>query len=105
VYNTILEKKTHIQINQENKWEAALSKHLNWKNIFGQIMNITIDTNHRSFQYKYLMHIVPNNEKLFKYCMMESSLWCFFAAQHQNPIYTFLGNARMFNCFGAKKTF
>jgi len=38
----------------------------NWKNIFGQIMNITIDTKLRSFQYKYLMHIVPNNEKLLK---------------------------------------
>jgi len=44
IYNTILKKKTNIQTNQENKWEATLSSSFNWKIIFGQIMNITIDT-------------------------------------------------------------
>ena len=58
IYSTILEKKIHPQTNQENKWEAAISTNLNWKNIFGQIMKITIDTKLRSFQYKYLMHTV-----------------------------------------------
>jgi len=35
VYNAILKKKTNIQINQENKWEATMSSSFNWKIIFG----------------------------------------------------------------------
>jgi len=38
---------------------------LKLENHIGQIMNIhfvTFDTKLRSFQYKYLMHIVPKNE-------------------------------------------
>jgi len=89
VYNTILEKKTHVQINQESKWEATLSTHLNWKNIFGQIINITIDTKLRSFQYKYIMPIVPNNEKLFKYGMIESSLFNFCSTSSESNIHLF----------------
>jgi len=89
IYNTILEKKTNIQINQENKWEATLSSSFNWKTIFGQIMKITIDAKLRSFQYKYLMHIVPNNEKLFKYGMIESSLCNFCSTQPESNIHLF----------------
>ena len=51
IYNAILKKKTNVQTNQENKWEATMSS-FNWKIIFDQIMNITIDTKLRSFQYK-----------------------------------------------------
>ena len=63
IYSTILEKKTNIQINQENKWEAKLSSSFNWKIIFGQIINITIDTKLRSFStniYCILCQIMKN---------------------------------------------
>jgi len=89
VYNAILKKKTNIQINQENKWEPTMSSSFNWKIIFGQIMNITIDTKLRSFHCKYLMHIVPNNEKLFKYGMIESSLCDFCCTLSESNIHLF----------------
>jgi len=73
--------------NQENKWEATLSSSFNWKTIFGQTMKITIDTKLRSFQYKYLMNIVPNNEKLFKYGMIESSLCDFCSTRPESNIH------------------
>ena len=52
-------------------------------------MNITIDTKLHSFQYKYLMHIVPNNEKLFKYGMIESSLCDFCSTTPESNIHLF----------------
>ena len=67
-------------------------------------MNTIIDAKLRSFKYKCIMHIhdsVPNNEQLFKYCMIELRL-SDFAAQHQNLIYTFFWNALMFNCWCQK---
>jgi len=51
IYTMRFLKKTNVQTNQENKWEATMSS-FNWKIIFDQIMNITIDTKLRSFQYK-----------------------------------------------------
>ena len=63
IYDTLLQKKTLPQ-NQENKWNDTLTSDLNWKKIYSQVLNITIDTKLLSFQYKYLMHIFPNN-KLF----------------------------------------
>jgi len=47
------------------------------------------------------MHIVPNNEKLLKYGMTESSL-CVFATPQQNLIFTYSGNALTYNRFGVK---
>jgi len=64
----LLQKKSLPQ-NQETKWNDTLTTDLNWKKKYGQI-NITIDTKLRSFQYKYLMHILPNNKQLFKYGMI-----------------------------------
>jgi len=52
-------------------------------------MKITIDSKLRSFQYKYLMHIVPNNEKLFKYGMIESSLCDFCSTRPESNIHLF----------------
>jgi len=52
-------------------------------------MKITIDTKLYSFQYKYLMHILPNNEKLFKYGMIESSLCNFCSTSIETNIHLF----------------
>ena len=89
IYNILLKKITNIQSVQETKWEDKLSSELDWKNIFRQILKITIDTKLRSFQYKYLMHIVPNNEKLFKYGMIESSLCDFCNSSTESNIHLF----------------
>jgi len=59
IYNMLLQKKALPQ-NQENKWNDALTTYIYWKKTYGQIINITIDTKLRSFQNKYLMHILPN---------------------------------------------
>jgi len=68
--------------------------------MFGQIMKITFDTKLRSFQYKYLMHIVPNNEKFFKYGMIESSLCDFCSALSESNIHLFweCPNVQLFWC-------
>ena len=54
-------------------------------------MKITIDTKLRSFQYKYLMHILPNNETLFKYGMTESSLCDFCSTSTETNIHLVWG--------------
>jgi len=64
-----------------------MSSSFDEKIIFGQIMHITIDTKLRSIQYKYLMHIVPNNEKLFKYGMIVSSLCDFCSTLSESNIH------------------
>jgi len=53
IHNMLLEKKTNIHTHHERKWEDKLSSDLDWKNIFSQVLKITIDTKLRSFQYKY----------------------------------------------------
>ena len=53
-------------------------------------MKITIDTKLRSLQYiEYLMHILPNNEKLFQYGMIESSVCDFCRTSTETNIHLF----------------
>ena len=66
-----------------------LSSGLDWKNIFSQILKITIDTKRLSFQYRYLMHIVPNNENMLKYGMTESCLCEFCNSSTESNIHVF----------------
>ena len=73
--NELLIENTHIKNNkQEHKWEMLFNKQLHWESIFTNYIQITIDSSLRTFQYKYMMNIVPNNENLFKYGIVESSL-------------------------------
>ena len=49
------------------KWDKELSDdNIDWKNTFMQPIKLTIDTKLREFQYKYLMHKIPNNKFLLK---------------------------------------
>ena len=73
-YNAQIKRKLEPQRKHENKWEQILSKSITWNAIFTNVFNITIDTKLRAFQYKYLMHIVPNNKYLFKCGLVESNL-------------------------------
>jgi len=50
-------------------------------------VHCTIDPKLRSFQYKYLMHIVPNSEKPFKYGMIKSSLCDFCSTRPESKIH------------------
>ena len=47
---------------------------LNWKNIHSLPFKSTIDTKLRSFQYKYIMRILPTNQFLSKCNIINSSL-------------------------------
>jgi len=50
-----------------NKWDNHFgNENVNWPNIFNAPLYITVDTKLREFQYKYLMHKIPNNQFLFK---------------------------------------
>jgi len=63
---------------QDNKWNGTLASDLSWK--------IDIWSNYKYnnlfktsfFQYRYLMHILPNRKQLFKYGIIESSLFHLF---------------------------
>jgi len=85
----LLKVKTNIQTHQENLWEYKVPSELDWTNIFSQIMKITIDTKLRRFKYKYLMHILLNDKKLFKYGMVESSLCDFCSTSIKTNIHLF----------------
>ena len=74
VYNSLVKRKLDTHRKQENKWEQKLDKSINWNATFTNIFQITIDTKLRAFQYKYLMHIVPNNKYLFRCGLVESNL-------------------------------
>ena len=66
-------------INQDNeikphlKWEEVFNN-LNWQNIHSLPFKSTIDTKLRSFQYKYIMRILPTNKFLTKCNIISSSL-------------------------------
>ena len=47
------------------KWETELGN-INWKIVHTMPFKSLIDTKIRTFQYKYLMRIVPNNRFLYK---------------------------------------
>ena len=60
------------------KWENHFgNENVNWPNIFKVPFYITVDTKLREFQYKYLMHKIPNNQFLFK-CKLKSHNICDF---------------------------
>ena len=49
------------------------------------MLNATIDTKIRSFQYKYIMRIIPTNKHLFKMKLSCSNL-CDFCCMHIESI-------------------
>ena len=50
---------------------------LEWKKIYSNIYKTSIDSILRSFNYKFLMRIIPTNKLLLKYKLVESSLCSF----------------------------
>jgi len=101
IYNMLLEKKTNIYTHHERKWEDKLSSDLDWKNIFSQILKITIDTKLRSFQYIYLCTLCQIM-KNFSNMVWQNQVNVIFATPQQNLIFTYSGNALTYNRFGVK---
>lgn len=60
-----------------NKQDLQNHREINRQEIFLAPLNITNDTKLREFQYKYLMHKIPNNQFLFK-CKLKNYNICDF---------------------------
>ena len=70
--------KINAKIKSETKWSSIFPKEsLKWEKIHSQPQKSTIDMKLRSFQYKYIMRILPTNQSLFHFKISESSLCCF----------------------------
>ena len=64
----------------EVKWEHLFPNLINdipWKTIYMQTYKITIDTSLRSFNYKFLLRIIPTNKYLYK-CKIKPTNLCDF---------------------------
>ena len=60
-------------VKAQEKWREMF-ENLDWKHIYRSTFTSTIDSKLRSFQYKYLMRIVPTNEYLHRCKLVSSSL-------------------------------
>ena len=74
IYNTVV-------IKPQKKWEEEFQD-INWKKTYRTVLNCTIDTKIRYFQYKFLMRILPSNRFLLKCKLVNSSL-CDYCAMHE----------------------
>ena len=77
LYDTQLKSKTKMDIKSETKWSSKIKNKLNWSKIYTQTQKATIDVKLRSFQYKFLMRILPTNKSLYQCNISESNL-CYF---------------------------
>ena len=73
-----------IEVKPQKKWEDVFDN-IDWKKTYNTIINCTIDTKIRYFQYKYLIRILPSNRFLLKCKLVNSSL-CDFCAMHEETI-------------------
>ena len=62
------------------KWEEEMGD-INWKNVNLIPFRCLIDTKLRTFQYKYIMRIVPNNKFLYN-CNISNTSLCDFCSMH-----------------------
>ena len=82
LYNKQIEEinKQH-NIKPQNKWETEFGEDINWKNILEIPFKCLIDTKLRTFQYKYIMRIIPNNMFLYK-CNITNTSLCDFCCMN-----------------------
>ena len=81
LYNKMLKEiQNNAIIKPHIKWEKE-STHIDWGNAHTIPFKALIDTKLRTFQYKYIMRIIPNNEFLYK-CKIEKSSLCDFCAMN-----------------------
>ena len=69
--------KNNLTPTSEAKWKTQIlnnNENIEWGKIYSNIFQSTIDTTLRSFQYKFLMRIIPTNKLLYKYKYVQSSL-------------------------------
>ena len=79
LYNKQLKKvHTNNTIKPKIKWEDEVCD-INWKQVNLIPFNCLIDTKLRTFQYKYIMRIIPNNNFLYKCNISNTSLCDFYS--------------------------
>ena len=75
IYNYLKYKELERVRRSEMKWSQMLSDiTLNWKSIYTNTLRATKDIKIQNFQYKYLMRIIPNNNFLLKFKLVNSAL-------------------------------
>ena len=81
-------------LNLRNKWQKDLEEILEnpetWNSRFSLIYKSSVDTNIRSFQYKFLHRIISTNEFLFKIGVKSSPLCNFCDTHPQTMVHLFL---------------
>ena len=78
VYQKLVANTNPVQNKREETWETDLGAPIdNWKHNYTQAFKLCIDTKLREFQYKYLLRILPDNSKLYRY-NISSSRTCDF---------------------------
>jgi hypothetical protein len=84
IYNVQAENiRQELEIKPQVKWNN-LFENLNWNEIYKIPFESTIDNKLRSFQYKYLMRIIPTNNYLYKCNITETSLCDFCNSNVEN---------------------
>ena len=77
LYNLQLNKIVNdLAIKPHIKWESEIND-IDWKNVHILPFRSLINTKLRSFQYKYIMRIIPNNDFLYK-CNISNTRLCDF---------------------------
>ena len=61
VYQKVVLTKQINPIKAVTKWELIFDKEFETNKLFTQPFRLTHDTKLRTFQYKYIMQIIPNN--------------------------------------------
>ena len=85
--NKFLYNKQIEEINKQHeikpyiKWENEFGEDINWNNILEIPFKCLIDTKLRTFQYKYIMRIIPNNKFLYK-CNITNTSLCDFCCMN-----------------------
>ena len=64
---------SNLIIKPHTKWDQEINN-INWKNVHNIPLRALINTKLRSFQYKYIMRILPNNNFLYKININSTSL-------------------------------
>lgn len=79
VYQKLVLSKQINPIKAIAKWELYFNKEMQTNKLFIQPFRLTHDTKLRSFQYKYIMQIIPNNSYLLL-CGLTQSNFCDFCS-------------------------
>jgi hypothetical protein len=87
LYNIQMNNTEKENVSAENKWKQTIDDNtsVEWKNVYLMPFKATIDTSLRSFQYKFVMRLIPTNTYLFT-CKLTTSRLCDFCCMHSETL-------------------